>query len=131
MKTAVATIKGFEVLRMFKKGRFDLWKYGKGILGEINIITNNLLAILIALAAGAKSAQLFFNNWLPDAMEGPTPVSAVLHSATMVTAGIYLLFRAYAIFLETPNVSYYLAIVGLLTSVISSFLGATVIDIKK
>lgn len=44
MKTAYATIKGFEVMRMFKKGRFDLWKYGQGILGEIRIITNNLLA---------------------------------------------------------------------------------------
>jgi len=96
-----------------------------------NARTNDLLAILIALAAGAKSAQLFFNNWLPDAMEGPTPVSAVLHSATMVTAGIYLLLRTSSIFLEAPNVSYYLTIVGLLTSVLSSFLGATVIDIKK
>jgi transposase-like protein len=45
MKTAFATIKGFEIMRMFKKGRFDLWKYGKGILGEINLITHNLLAI--------------------------------------------------------------------------------------
>jgi len=44
MKTAYATIKGFEVMRMFKKGRFDFWKYGQGIFGEIRIITNNLLA---------------------------------------------------------------------------------------
>ena len=44
MKTAYATIKGFEVMRMFKKGRFDFWKYGEGILGRIRIITNNLLA---------------------------------------------------------------------------------------
>lgn len=45
MKTALATIKGFEVMRMFKKGRFDLWKYGQGVLGEINIIIDNLLAL--------------------------------------------------------------------------------------
>ena len=45
MKTAFATIKGFEVMRMFKKGRFNVWKYGKGIQGEINLITRNLLAI--------------------------------------------------------------------------------------
>ena len=44
MKTAYATIKGFEIMRMFKKGRFDFWKYGQGVQGEINLITNNLLA---------------------------------------------------------------------------------------
>jgi proton-translocating NADH-quinone oxidoreductase chain L len=91
----------------------------------------DIISGLLSFAAAAKSAQLFLNNWLPDAMEGPTPVSAVLHSATMVTAGIYLLLKNAAIFLQTAFISQILSAVGIMTFILSCFLSATVWDIKK
>jgi len=90
-----------------------------------------LLAFFLFLAAAAKSAQLFLHPWLPDAMEGPTPVSALLHSATMVTAGIFLLLRSSLIFTNAPTVSLLVACIGLITANISSLTGLLQYDIKR
>ncbi len=70
------------------------------------------IAILLFVAAIAKSAQLPLHVWLPDAMEGPTPVSALIHAATMVTAGVYLVARASAIFTASPTALIVVAVDG-------------------
>jgi len=90
-----------------------------------------LLACFLFLAAAAKSAQLFLHPWLPDAMEGPTPVSALLHSATMVTAGVFLILRSSIIFSYAPKISLLVALIGLITANISSLTGLLQYDIKR
>ena len=64
----------------------------------------NLVALGLLVGAVAKSAQIPLQTWLPDAMEGPTPVSALIHAATMVTAGVYLVARAHVLFQNAPDV---------------------------
>jgi len=100
---------------------------------EIFFIFNalELLAFFLVLAAMAKSAQLLLHPWLPDAMEGPTPVSALLHSATMVTAGIFLILRSSPIFSLAPKISLALAFVAFFTASFSSFTGLLQYDIKR
>jgi len=90
-----------------------------------------LIACFLFLAAAAKSAQLFLHPWLPDAMEGPTPVSALLHSATMVTAGVFLLLRSSTIFSHAPMISLLVACIGLITANLSSLTGIMQYDIKR
>ena len=68
--------------------------------GQIGTLTT--IALLLFVGAAGKSAQLPLYVWLPDAMEGPTPVSALIHAATMVTAGVYMVVRSHAIFLNAP-----------------------------
>ena len=65
----------------------------------------NLIALGLLGGAVAKSAQIPLHTWLPDAMEGPTPVSALIHAATMVTAGVYLIVRTHPLFEDAPNVA--------------------------
>jgi len=92
-----------------------------------------LTAICLLLLAGAtgKSAQVPLYVWLPDAMEGPTPVSALIHAATMVTAGVYMVARSAALFVKAPVAMEAVAIVGLLTAVLAATIGITQYDIKK
>ena len=92
---------------------------------------NELLSLFILIAAMAKSAQIFLHPWLPDAMEGPTPVSALLHSATMVTAGLFLILRSFSIISTAPSICFFISIIGLATSLISSFTGLYQYDIKR
>lgn len=82
-----------------------------------SIFTIDVLAFCLAIAAAAKSAQFFFHTWLVDAMEGPTPVSALLHSATMVTAGVYLIVRCSYIFNLSVWGSLTLLLLGSFTTV--------------
>ncbi len=93
--------------------------------------TITLICILLMVGAAGKSAQLPLYVWLPDAMEGPTPVSALIHAATMVTAGVYMVARSAPLFSHAPIALDVVAIVGLLTAVMSATIGLTQYDIKK
>ena len=83
--------------------------------GQLSSSTANLVALGLLGGAVAKSAQLPLQTWLPDAMEGPTPVSALIHAATMVTAGVYLIVRANPIFEAAPDVQHLAAMLGAVT----------------
>ncbi len=95
--------------------------------------TETLTAIALLLLVGAcgKSAQIPLYVWLPDAMEGPTPVSALIHAATMVTAGVYMIARSAAIFSHAPAAMETVAIVGLATAFFAATIGMAQNDIKK
>lgn len=91
----------------------------------------NIIGFLIVIGCMGKSAQIFLHTWLPDAMEGPTPISALIHAATMVTAGIFLLIKC-APFLETtPNVLLFITFIGALTALITGSIALFQYDIKK
>ena len=93
--------------------------------------TLTAIALLLLLGAAGKSAQIPLYVWLPDAMEGPTPVSALIHAATMVTAGVYMCTRSAAIFTHAPIAMETVAIIGLATAVFAATIGLTQYDIKK
>nr|YP_009647127.1 NADH dehydrogenase subunit 5 [Chloropicon maureeniae]QBX98811.1 NADH dehydrogenase subunit 5 [Chloropicon maureeniae] len=96
---------------------------------EINALT--AIGILLFVGAVGKSAQLGLHTWLPDAMEGPTPVSALIHAATMVTAGVFLLARCSPIYEFSPDALGVVAIVGGLTAFFAAITGLTQNDLKR
>jgi NADH-quinone oxidoreductase subunit L len=89
------------------------------------------IGILLMVGACGKSAQIPLYVWLPDAMEGPTPVSALIHAATMVTAGVYMVSRSHLIFERAPIALTVVAIIGTLTALFAATIGITQTDIKK
>ncbi|WP_432102951.1 NADH-quinone oxidoreductase subunit L [Streptomyces sp. bgisy091] len=89
------------------------------------------IGLMLLLAACGKSAQVPLQSWLGDAMEGPTPVSALIHAATMVTAGVYLIVRSGAIFNAAPDAQLVVAIVGAVTLIFGAIVGCAKDDIKK
>ena len=91
----------------------------------------NLATLMILGGAVGKSAQLPLQTWLADAMAGPTPVSALIHAATMVTAGVYLIARTHGLFLLTPEVLHLVGIVGAVTLVMAGFCALVQTDIKR
>jgi NADH-quinone oxidoreductase subunit L len=93
--------------------------------------TLTAIALLLFVGAAGKSAQLPLYVWLPDAMEGPTPVSALIHAATMVTAGVYMVVRSHAIFLNAPVAMQVVGIVGCATALFAATIGLVQTDIKK
>ena len=93
--------------------------------------TMNLIGILLLIGACGKSAQLPLHVWLPDAMAGPTPVSALIHAATMVTAGVYLLSRLNAVFLHSPGAMQVVMWGGALTAFLGATMGLTQYNLKK
>ncbi len=97
----------------------------------INIEYLSLILFLFILGACAKSAQIGLHTWLPDAMEGPTPVSALIHAATMVTAGVFLLLRSVHLFKYDENSLLLLSFLGGITSFIAATIGLFQNDIKK
>jgi len=89
------------------------------------------IGILLMVGACGKSAQIPLYVWLPDAMEGPTPVSALIHAATMVTAGVYMVARSHVIFERAPIALTVVAIIGTLTALFAATIGITQTDIKR
>jgi NADH-quinone oxidoreductase subunit L len=90
-----------------------------------------MAALLLFVGACGKSAQLPLYVWLPDAMEGPTPVSALIHAATMVTAGVYMVCRSNALFVLAPEAMKVVAIIGALTAIFAASIGLVQNDIKR
>ncbi len=91
----------------------------------------NLIAFLLFVGAMGKSAQLFLHTWLPDAMEGPTPVSALIHAATMVTAGVFLVARMSPLMEYTPDVMAFVVFIGAMTAFFAATVGLVQNDIKR
>jgi NADH-ubiquinone oxidoreductase chain 5 len=109
----------------------SLFKTTKVQFFGFNAQLNSIIGVFLFLGAVGKSAQLGLHTWLPDAMEGPTPVSALIHAATMVTAGVFLITRSSFIFEQTQYTLELIAIIGSLTAVFASSVGLTQNDIKK
>ena len=96
---------------------------------EVHALT--LVCLLLFIGAMGKSAQLGLHTWLPDAMEGPTPVSALIHAATMVTAGVFLIARFSPVFEYAPTASMVVTVVGATTAFVAATIGLTQFDIKR
>lgn len=99
--------------------------------GDQSSQVNTAIALLLFIGAMGKSAQIPLYTWLPDAMAGPTPVSALIHAATMVTAGIYLVIRSEAIYALSPFAREIVMWIGLATSIMAALIGLKQNDIKK
>src|SRR5713101_4732023 len=120
------------VLLWYQTGTFDFLRLLQ--LADTGLIPLEGLAVItfcIYLGAAGKSAQFPFHVWLPDAMEGPTPVSALIHAATMVTAGVYLLTRMVWLFRLTPDVMEIVAWNGAFTALLAAVLACVQTDIKR
>jgi NADH-ubiquinone oxidoreductase chain 5 len=96
---------------------------------NFNSIT--LIGLLLFIGAVGKSAQLVLHTWLPDAMEGPTPVSALIHAATMVTAGVFLIVRCSPLYEYSADVLFFITVVGAITAFFSASVGVFQNDLKK
>src|SRR5215469_9378945 len=127
----------------FLLGMFTIaWYLGSFRFVEVNALAHSgryaigdpiltAAALLLFVGACGKSAQLPLYVWLPDAMEGPTPVSALIHAATMVTAGVYMVARSNAIFVLAPTAMKTVAIIGALTAIFAASIGLVQNDIKR
>jgi NADH-quinone oxidoreductase subunit L len=100
-------------------------------IGELDETTIVLISLLIFAGAMGKSAQFPLHVWLPDAMEGPTPVSALIHAATMVNAGVYLVARTNPIFAHAPSALVVVAAIGIFTAILAASIAMTQTDIKR
>jgi NADH-quinone oxidoreductase subunit L len=100
-------------------------------IGALSSGTLTLIALGLFCGAIGKSAQVPLHVWLPDAMEGPTPVSALIHAATMVTAGVYMVARCYPIFSASDDAMMVVAIVGGVTAIMAALIAVTQYDIKR
>ncbi|HEX2427914.1 MAG TPA: NADH-quinone oxidoreductase subunit L [Gaiellaceae bacterium] len=118
------------VLLIWETGTLDF----AGVFQQADTLSTtmiNLVALGLLGGAIAKSAQIPLHTWLPDAMEGPTPVSALIHAATMVTAGVYLLVRASPIFEAAPDVQHLAAILGAITLLVAGVVALVQWDVKR
>jgi NADH-quinone oxidoreductase subunit L len=101
------------------------------LIAKLDPTTIAAIALLVFCGAVGKSAQFPLHVWLPDAMEGPTPVSALIHAATMVNAGVYLVARANPIFALAPGVMVIVAAIGIFTAILAASIAFTQTDIKR
>ena len=97
----------------------------------VAMVSASLVGLFLFIGATGKSAQIPLYVWLPDAMAGPTPVSALIHAATMVTAGVYLVARMSGLYLQAPEASQLMAVVGVLTAFMAATIALVQHDIKK
>lgn len=124
---------GLSIAIMLMFTTFGTFAFGP-VLGSVSGVGEGKLtaiALMLLLAACGKSAQVPLQSWLGDAMEGPTPVSALIHAATMVTAGVYLIVRSGAIFNEAPDAQLAVTVVGAVTLLFGAIVGCAKDDIKK
>ena len=143
MPNAIAGQKAFVVNRIgdagFLLGMFILFLFGQDLniqaiingVGGIPPYALEFAAILLLIGAAGKSAQVPLYVWLPDAMAGPTPVSALIHAATMVTSGVYMVTRLSNVFAHAPHALMIVSIVGALTALIAATIAIVQYDIKK
>nr|YP_010567876.1 NADH dehydrogenase subunit 5 [Lasmigona complanata]UZC55585.1 NADH dehydrogenase subunit 5 [Lasmigona complanata] len=103
------------------------WRIGYSMTGSFSV----LICFLVVIGAMTKSAQIPFSAWLPAAMAAPTPVSALVHSSTLVTAGVYLVIRFYSTLIETQEVLWFLSKVGALTLLMAGLSACFEVDLKK
>jgi NADH-quinone oxidoreductase subunit L len=122
MFATLGSVRFLEVNKALHSGAFTQ-ETGFGVLSAI--------ALLLFIGATGKSAQFPLYTWLPDAMEGPTPVSALIHAATMVTAGVYMVARSNALFQLTPETSTIVLVVGGFTAILSASIALVQNDIKR
>ncbi|MDP2999759.1 MAG: NADH-quinone oxidoreductase subunit L [Bryobacterales bacterium] len=123
MLATVGSVRFVDVNQALTSGRFHPEIAGFGVLSA--------MALLLFIGATGKSAQVPLYVWLPDAMEGPTPVSALIHAATMVTAGVYMVARSNALFALTPETSLIVAVVGAFTAILAASIALVQNDIKR
>ncbi len=98
---------------------------------NLNIGSVDLICFLLFIGAMGKSAQFILHTWLPDAMEGPTPVSALIHAATMVTAGVFLVVRCSPIYEYSPSILTFITFIGMITALFAASVAVVQNDIKK
>jgi NADH-quinone oxidoreductase subunit L len=123
MLSVLGTVRFTDVNAVLRGGHFSPEVGGFGVLSA--------MALLLFIGATGKSAQFPLYVWLPDAMEGPTPVSALIHAATMVTAGVYMVARSSALFVLTPTTSTVVASVGAFTAILAASIALVQTDIKR
>jgi len=123
MFAVLGTVKFVDVNQILRSGQFHAETAGFGVLSA--------MALLLFIGATGKSAQVPLYVWLPDAMEGPTPVSALIHAATMVTAGVYMVARSSALYQLTPQTSTIVAAVGAFTAIFAASIALVQNDIKR
>ena len=119
------------ILLFVQFGTFNFGELTHYIQGSTNIVFLTLAGILVFIGPMGKSAQFPLHVWLPDAMEGPTPVSALIHAATMVAAGVYLIARGYVLFQSVPNVMIVIAYTGGITAIFAASIALVQRDIKR
>jgi NADH-quinone oxidoreductase subunit L len=123
MLSVIGTVRFVDVNQVLHSGKFAAETAGFGVLSA--------MALLLFIGATGKSAQFPLYVWLPDAMEGPTPVSALIHAATMVTAGVYMVARSNALFQLTPETSTIVMVTGAFTAILAASIALVQNDIKR
>ncbi|MGA9627357.1 MAG: NADH-quinone oxidoreductase subunit L [Bryobacteraceae bacterium] len=123
MMSVLGTVRFTDVNALLRGGHFVPEVAGVGVLSA--------MSLLMFFGATGKSAQIPLYTWLPDAMEGPTPVSALIHAATMVTAGVYMVARSSALYQLTPVTSTVVAVVGAFTAILAATIAMVQNDIKR
>src|SRR5438128_8396874 len=123
--------KHYGALNYFTNGTGNVGVFNQVTAGGIPTISTTIICLLLFLACTAKSAQLPLYMWLPDAMEGPTPVSALIHAATMVTAGVYLVARANPLFQVSHTALVVVGVIAGVTALFAALIAVFQLDIKR